>query len=180
MSLRGQASSFTLGKLGRCGGVKAQWVCQGAPSSIHWRTSSICFSVKVRSEPTGGIRVAWSLVLILWYSLLSAAFPGTITWYPPRSAKAPSFVSRRRFTIRCFSSGPWQAKQLSERIGRISRLKSTPLGLESGCATVVTSKVASPAATNPAKRKLKQVRCLKLIPPRQFFVVCWWFGLSQS
>src|SRR5579863_8722801 len=27
--------------------------------------------------------------------------------------------------MRCFSSGPWQAKQLSERMGRISRSKST-------------------------------------------------------
>src|SRR5436309_15557735 len=52
-----------------------------------------------------------------------------ITWYPPRSWKIPSLVSSRSLACRACSSGPWQAKQLSERMGRISRLKSTGFSL---------------------------------------------------
>ena len=40
-------------------------------------------------------------------------------------ANAPSLVSSRRPALRALSSGPWQAKQLSERIGRTSRAKLT-------------------------------------------------------
>src|SRR5581483_2854503 len=43
----------------------------------------------------------------------------------PALPKAPSFVSKWRPTMRCFSSGPWQVKQLSERIGLTCRSKST-------------------------------------------------------
>jgi hypothetical protein len=39
-------------------------------------------------------------------------------------AKADSFSSSRSFALRLFASGPWQAKQCSEKIGRISRAKS--------------------------------------------------------
>ncbi len=47
--------------------------------------------------------------------------PGTIT---PVLAKAPSFVSNRSPAFLCAASGPWHAKQLSDRIGRTSRSKS--------------------------------------------------------
>src|SRR4029079_19333004 len=37
----------------------------------------------------------------------------------------PDFWSSRRSALRFLASGPWQAKQRSERIGRTSRRKST-------------------------------------------------------
>ena len=53
-------------------------------------------------------------------SLLLVEFPGMMT---PSSRKAPSLVSKWNLVSRCFSSGPWQVKQLFDRIGRIWRLK---------------------------------------------------------
>src|SRR5262245_56838647 len=47
------------------------------------------------------------------------------------AACAPSFVSRRSLPLRTLSSGPWHWKQLLERIGRTSRLKSI---FAAGCA----------------------------------------------
>jgi hypothetical protein len=52
---------------------------------------------------------------------LFEASPGIIT---PVFAKAPSLVSNRSPAFLCPASGPWQAKQVSDRIGLISRLKS--------------------------------------------------------
>ena len=53
-------------------------------------------------------------------------FPATTT------SAIPSLVSSRSFALRAFSSGPWQAKQWSDRIGITSRLKSTGAGLPAG------------------------------------------------
>src|SRR5512147_3135538 len=64
--------------------------------------------------------------MMRWISSLSFDLPGTMI----DLAKAPSLVSRRSRALRAFSSGPWQAKQFSDRMGRICRLKST-LGLAS-------------------------------------------------
>src|SRR5438132_595608 len=66
-----------------------------------------------------------SLALILWYSRLAALLPGTMIRYPSRSPNTLSVVSSRKLPWRLPSSGPWQAKQASERMGRTSRLKST-------------------------------------------------------
>ena len=63
------------------------------------------------------------LVIRCTNSLLSGR-PGTITKLPPRSDLAASSTSSRRSASRFAASGPWQRKQLSERIGRMSRLKS--------------------------------------------------------
>jgi hypothetical protein len=46
--------------------------------------------------------------------------------------KAPSSVSKRNAVFRLFLSGPWQAKHLSERIGKITRLNSIVLDVDSG------------------------------------------------
>src|SRR5215470_6870301 len=66
---------------------------------------------------------------------LVALLPGAIIRYPPRSAKKLSLLSSRKFPWRPSSSGPWHAKQVSERIGRMSRLKSTGFsgGLDCAC-----------------------------------------------
>src|SRR5262249_13926698 len=44
------------------------------------------------------------------------------------TAMAPSLVSMRKSALRVDFAGPWQLKQLSERIGRMSRLNSTFFG----------------------------------------------------
>jgi hypothetical protein len=54
-----------------------------------------------------------------------AESPGTIT---PVFENAPSFVSKCKPAMRFLSSGPWQVKQLSDRIGRICRSKTTAGG----------------------------------------------------
>jgi hypothetical protein len=77
-------------------------------------------------------------------------------------------VSNRKFTILCFSSGPWHAKQLSEKIGRISRLKSTPLAFESGWAAKALHQIISAAVIDPARRNLKN-RFSNAYPPLAFF-----------
>ena len=57
---------------------------------------------------------------------LSSGLPGTITVPFLRSAKAPSRMSSLRSAMRLPLSGPWQRKQLSERMGRTCRWKSGP------------------------------------------------------
>src|SRR5436190_21302412 len=52
---------------------------------------------------------------------------GLMACLPSRTSTAPSALSNRNLDLRRFSSGPWQLKQLSERIGRTSRLKSMVL-----------------------------------------------------
>src|SRR5215472_8290001 len=76
-----------------------------------------------------------SFALILWYSRLAALLPGAMMRYPPRSTNTFSLVSSRKLPWRLSSSGPWQAKQASERIGRTSRSKSTgfSVGLGGAC-----------------------------------------------
>ena len=55
-------------------------------------------------------------------SSLSSGLPGTMARPPSLSfANAPSLVSSRKPAFRALSSGPWQAKQWSDRIGRTSR-----------------------------------------------------------
>src|SRR5436305_8073600 len=63
------------------------------------------------------------------YNALAVAYPGEIVIFPEGSfAIAASDRSRRRAAIRRFESIPWQRKQLLERIGRTSWLKSTGRG----------------------------------------------------
>src|SRR5438552_16660220 len=66
-----------------------------------------------------------SLLVIRSTILLLAVSPGTIGTSPDLAGlKASSFRSKRNLAFRSLSSGPWHLKQFSERIGRISRLKS--------------------------------------------------------
>ena len=59
-------------------------------------------------------------------SWLASGLPGTIAVSPDSAGfTACSRMSSRSLLSRFFSSGPWQAKHLSERIGRTSRLKLT-------------------------------------------------------
>ena len=78
-------------------------------------------------------------------------YPTTaITLPPPPHSPSPSHPSPSppvslRPPFRLFSSGPWQAKHLSERMGRIWALKSTSAGLESAA-------IRTPAADRERER----------------------------
>src|SRR5437868_13067825 len=66
-----------------------------------------------------------SLLVICSMSLLLAGSPGTMANSPDLAGlRASSLRSNRRRALRSFSSGPWHLKQFSEKIGRMSRLKS--------------------------------------------------------
>src|SRR5271170_1009384 len=104
--------------------MKAQCSFQGAPASIQRRRISFCSAVRVLCDIAGGMRKAGSSDVIRLMIRLSAGFPGAMTNPFLRSAKAPSRTSSRRSAMRFPLSGPWQRKQLSERIGRTWRWKS--------------------------------------------------------
>ena len=73
------------------------------------------------ADAEGGITSSGSLLSIRAISSLSSGLPTTTE---PCFAAAPG-TSSRRSALRWLRSGPWQAKQFSERIGRMSRLKRT-------------------------------------------------------
>ena len=56
---------------------------------------------------------------------LFSGLPGTMATAPDFAGFiASALKSSRSFDLRCFSSGPWHWKQVSEKIGRMSRLNS--------------------------------------------------------
>ena len=125
--LAGQPGCSTAGTALRRGGRNAQWPCHSAPSSIHWRSSSIS-RLDSGSCPmaAGGMRLALSEADTRRNNSLLPGSPGTMALRPPLSAvAAPCSSSSRSDVIRLASSGPWQAKQFSDRIGRMSRLNCT-------------------------------------------------------
>ena len=67
----------------------------------------------------GGITSPGSVLRTRTINSLLSGWPGTSV------VAAPSRVSRRRSAFRSFSSGAWHVKQLFDRMGRTSRLKST-------------------------------------------------------
>ena len=113
-------------------GTKAQCGSYGAPWAIHRLSRSTCSSV---SRPIlasgGGITESGSVEMIRATSSLASTFSGTMARAPLSSSLvACSATSSRRPACRLPLSGPWQAKQLSERIGRMSRLNEIrPAGL---------------------------------------------------
>ena len=152
ISFTGQCLFFTRGGAGGVIGLKAQCRPHFAPPSIHRLTSSICFTVSLWFDSGGGIRSSGSLVMIRLNNSLSALLPGTITVFPSLTRNAPSLVSSRNFALRAFSSGPWHLKQLSEKIGRTSRLKSaSPLVGESR----PTAAGANPGAFATSRRLVR-------------------------
>ena len=72
----------------------------------------------------GGMTSSGSFDSIRWMSELASGLPGTIAMSPLRSDFAETSSSNRSLALRPFSSGPWQAMQFSERMGRICRPKS--------------------------------------------------------
>ena len=132
ISLIGQPAFLTAGSAGLLGGSKAQCVDHVAPCSTQRRSTATWSAVSCLPLFLGGMCSSGSSLSIRTISSLSSGLPGTIARPPLSSlANAPSFVSSRRPALRVLSSGPWQAKQLSERIGRTSRAKLTGRGLAS-------------------------------------------------
>ena len=133
ISLTGQAASLTAGSAGFCGRLERPVPGPGgplldpAPQARRSARASADLPLFL-----GGICWSGSWLSIRAISSLSSGLPGTIARAPLSvSAKAPSWVSSRSPALRALSSGPWQAKQLSERIGRTSRAKPTGFGLGS-------------------------------------------------
>jgi len=86
-------------------------------------------------------------------SSLSSRFSGTIAQAPlSSSAVACSKVSSRRPACLLALSGPWQAKQFSERIGLMSRLNEIRAGLAGVAATTAVHQ-ATPAIISTAAPK---------------------------
>src|SRR5687767_2992663 len=74
-------------------------------------------------ESRGGICLSTSVVTSRRYASLSPGFPGTIAAPCGRAATASSRVCKLRLPLICALTGPWHWKQVSDRIGRTSRLQ---------------------------------------------------------
>ena len=100
-------------------GTNAQCASYCAPSAIQRRSRTTSAVVRLGSLAfAGGMWSSASFVVTRRSSSLLSGLPGTMALF----FSAPSRVSRRRPDSRFFSSGPWQKKHLSERMGRMSRL----------------------------------------------------------
>jgi hypothetical protein len=103
-------------------------------------------------------------------STLASGFPGTIAGLPSRGAVAPLSVSRRRSAWRLAASGPWQAKQVSARIGRMSRSNRTPdgAGASAACAPgPATAPTETTSTIDASFRARRIVVCLIMAMPRR-------------
>ena len=157
ISVTGHVVFLTAGSGGLPGTSKAQCALVGAPCSTHRRSMAICAAVNCLPLFLDGIRSSGSSFSIRSMRSLSSGLPGTIATPPPLSLlKAPSFVSSRSPALRFRSSGPWQAKQLSERIGRTSRAKFTAGDLASFVRSPGESARAEP--TLPSKNAAIAIR----------------------
>src|SRR6266496_1771973 len=127
---------------------------------------AICRVVSLWFDSGGGIRSSGSWVVIRRNNSLSALLPGMITDLPSLIRNTPSRVSSRSFPLRAFSSGPWHWKQLSDKIGRISRLKSTlPLPGARSTLAAAASELSEVTATrtNPARTTSSQAASIRLV-----------------
>src|SRR5262245_2530472 len=153
----------TFGSAGRLGAANAQCTDHDAPCSIHCLTRAICSALSFLPLVGGGIISDALCELMRENSSLSWGLPGTMAT-PPRFslANAPSLVSSRSFALRDFSSGPWQAKQLSDKIGRMWRLKSMAGVADRFAVTPGSPKagVATTRARNTATRRIDSIGVL--------------------
>jgi hypothetical protein len=144
-------SSVKAGTAGRVGAMNDQcgWYC--APSWTQRRRSVFCASVTTFLVFGGGITSVGSVEQTRSMSELLAGLPGTIA---PNST-ASSRRSSRRSALRAALSAPWQAKQLSARIGRMSRLYSIFAGDGAAagcCASAARGANGQPTAAASARR----------------------------
>ena len=139
------------GTLGFAAGTNAQCGSYFAPSVIQRLRSSTCSSVRRPIFASGGgITLSGSSEVTRAMSSLAATSSGTIAREPlSSSATACSATSSRRPACRLPLSGPWQAKQFSDRIGRMSRLNESFAGPAAGGASAAH---ATAAASTLAER----------------------------
>ena len=153
IGFRTQSGFESFGFAGSFGATNAQCSCQSAPVATHFLRSSICSRVRCLFEAAGGILRSGSSDRILATSSLASAFPGTMTGSPDSPLpSADVFSSSRKPPLRCFSSGPWQAKQLLDRIGRMSRLKSIESSSLRAERPEATREIAESETASNAKR----------------------------
>ena len=119
-------ASLSWGAAGLVGTWYAQWPSYFAPSLIHRVSRASSSSVMVVCVAGGGMITFGLVDWIRRMTSEASASPGTIGSLPLASAgaTAPSRMSKRNppAPSATLASGPWQAKHLSERIGRMSRL----------------------------------------------------------
>ena len=120
------------------------------PRLIHRLSSSFCAAVSVLCD----FRRRHELVGIVAEDALDQlALVGLARDDRLSLASAESRTSSRRSALRWFLSGPWQAKQFSDRIGRMSRLNST-LPRRPASAAVRSGAESSPIAARPVQTAL--------------------------
>ena len=102
----------------------------------------------------GGIISLRSVAVMRAISSLAFRSPGTIAASPDAAGRnASSRTSSRKSAFRAFASGPWHAKQFSDRMGRISRLKLT----SSAC---TIAREASNTNTDNKTQRLLVPKCI--------------------
>ena len=125
ISFRGQAA-FGDFRAARAftGGMNDQCLAYGAPCSIQRLSNSFCSGLSARCESGGGI-ISDSSCWRCGARVRSARDGRGRSARAVAVGEAESATSSRRSACRLFSSKPWHWKQFSERIGRMSRLKSS-------------------------------------------------------
>src|SRR5262245_17192433 len=125
MEFCGHREFLTRGNGVCCGRTNAQCGLYSAPAAIQF--FRICFSAadNLFFVLGGGISLSSSVEKIRFTNSLSLGFPGTMAVAPDFAGRvATSRTSRRNFDLRAPSSGPWHLKQLRDRIGLTSAVKS--------------------------------------------------------
>ncbi len=151
MAFLTQAGSETAGNSGRTGSSKAQCLPQPAPWSIHRLIVSFCEPVSLRPDFGGGISSSASSVSSRRISSLSPLLPGTMIGSFDRSVL--SLRSSLRSALRVLTSGPWQSRQFSDRIGRTSRLNLTGEESPARAANGRIPRIHRPASTRRTPRQ---------------------------
>ena len=158
-----QPSCFTAGGVGRVGGMNDQCGWYSAPSAIQRLSSSFCSGRSTFLSAGGGMTSSGSSEKMRSSMTLESGSPGAIA---PDST-ASSRRSRRRSPFRLALSAPWQEKQFSTRIGRMSLLKSSPEARPAGPATRTesrqtysnrNSRMRSPRCGHAATQKSRSIQ----------------------
>ena len=123
----GELAHASLGNSGGAsflGGSSDQWFPHAAPSWIHRLSNSRCWGVTVFRADGGGMTKSGSWLSIRRRISLCSGEPAATARLPSRTSFEDSSSSSLRSAWRWAASGPWQWKQCSESIGRISSPKS--------------------------------------------------------
>src|SRR5258706_10040570 len=125
MEFCGHEDCFTLGSGVWRGSTKAQCGLYSAPAAIQFFSVSFSVADNLFFVLGGGINSSSSVEKMRRTSSLSLALPGTIAVAPDLAGcVATSRTSSRNLDLRAPSSGPWHLKQLRDKIGLTSRVKS--------------------------------------------------------